>query len=157
MRSQSWPKHLSKVGCFWKGHESKKEAGGNVVWPFALTSSRKQVSLPLTQAHCSSWKQALCSLCVGEWGKDTLSVLWKTLVTIPVDGYIWNIHPFLVNLAKLSVRQILYELIKLLALYEDQWWIIQRGLSWWSNARTKRQHSWFFFANSATDLLSDLE
>lgn len=90
VRLCSCPRHLSNVGCFWNVHGRKKQEGENVIWPYPFTSDRYQTSLPLTQAPCSSWKhEALCSLSVGEKGKYLLPVLWKTLLTMPMDKYIW--------------------------------------------------------------------
>lgn len=53
------------------------------------------LSLQIGSKHCL-WPKPLAhlgnrpfALCVGEKGKYLLPVLWKTLLTMPVDKYIW--------------------------------------------------------------------
>uniref|UniRef100_A0A8C3DM19 Tetraspanin-7 n=1 Tax=Corvus moneduloides TaxID=1196302 RepID=A0A8C3DM19_CORMO len=43
----------------------------------------------MTVAATKVNQKALCSLCVGEKRKYILPVLWKTLLSMPVDKYIW--------------------------------------------------------------------
>lgn len=49
--------------------------------------SKRHCLSPKPLAHLGNRHLALC---VGEKGKYILSVLWKTLFTVPADKYIWN-------------------------------------------------------------------